>query len=292
MSYILDALRKSERQRRAGQVPGPADLMSDPPPPPRRSRMAFLIAALVLFNAAGLGYLWKQGSIPFPETPPTAVSGAPGSTPVTTPRTAVAQGQGTPSPAAPGLPVAIPQSAGPALPASPPQAKRAQPAAPAPGGGLPAGSPRKPEPPAETQEPKSVPIPTLAKVRPSTFPPKGSPGGPLAATPPVPPDSARPAPPVSPAPRPADRAEGVAAGVRPGDPPFLDALPAEFREKVPEFRINLYAYSETPAERFTIIDMKKYRVGERIPGGALLLEMRADSLVLELDGKKFRVPRI
>jgi general secretion pathway protein B len=60
---------------------------------------------------------------------------------------------------------------------------------------------------------------------------------------------------------------------------------------MPPFKINVYAYSKSPAERFAIIDMSKYLAGDRIPGGALLLEIRADSLIFELDGTKFRVPR-
>jgi general secretion pathway protein B len=73
--------------------------------------------------------------------------------------------------------------------------------------------------------------------------------------------------------------------------PWLAALPAEFRERIPSFRINVFAYSRLPDERFAIIDMHRYEAGERIPGDALLLEIRADCLVLELDGVKFRYPR-
>lgn len=73
-------------------------------------------------------------------------------------------------------------------------------------------------------------------------------------------------------------------------PMFADLAP-EFQEKLPEFRINVFAYSKLPAERFAIIDMKKYRVGERIPGGALLQEIQPEWLVIELDGQRFRYPR-
>ena len=53
----------------------------------------------------------------------------------------------------------------------------------------------------------------------------------------------------------------------------------------------MFAYSREPAERFVIIDMKKYRTGDRLPGNLLLLEIQAENLLLELDGQKFRVPR-
>ena len=95
---------------------------------------------------------------------------------------------------------------------------------------------------------------------------------------------ARPAEPDWPPPEPA-------VGRSRTDLPWLEALPAEFRARVPPFKINVYAYSKVPGERFAIIDMKKYLPGDRIPGGALLLEIRADGLVLELEGTKFRIPR-
>jgi general secretion pathway protein B len=77
----------------------------------------------------------------------------------------------------------------------------------------------------------------------------------------------------------------------PGKLPMFADLAPDFQEKLPEFRINVFAYSKLPAERFAIIDMKKYRVGERIPGGALLQEIQPEWLVMELDGQKFRYPR-
>jgi general secretion pathway protein B len=82
----------------------------------------------------------------------------------------------------------------------------------------------------------------------------------------------------------------VRHGIRAGTPHLRD-LPIEFQEKVPPFKITMFAYSKNPAERFVIIDMKKRRVGDRLPGGILLLEIQSENLVLELDGQKFMIPR-
>jgi general secretion pathway protein B len=82
----------------------------------------------------------------------------------------------------------------------------------------------------------------------------------------------------------------VRHGIRAGTPHLRD-LPVEFQEKVPPFKITMFAYSKNPAERFVIIDMKKSRVGDRLPGGILLLEIQTENLVLELDGQKFMIPR-
>lgn len=73
--------------------------------------------------------------------------------------------------------------------------------------------------------------------------------------------------------------------------PFIHALPIDFQQRVGPITINVFAYSEQPEERFAIIDMKKYRVGDSIQGGAELLEIRSDSLVLRSEGRKFRIPR-
>jgi general secretion pathway protein B len=73
--------------------------------------------------------------------------------------------------------------------------------------------------------------------------------------------------------------------------PYLRDLPPAFQERIPPFKISMFAYSRNPAERFVIIDMKKHRVGDQIPGGALLMEIQAENLLLELDGQMFLLPR-
>ena len=53
----------------------------------------------------------------------------------------------------------------------------------------------------------------------------------------------------------------------------------------------MFGYSRVESERFVIIDMKKYRVGDQLPGGPLLMDIQAENLLLELDGQKFLIPR-
>jgi general secretion pathway protein B len=53
----------------------------------------------------------------------------------------------------------------------------------------------------------------------------------------------------------------------------------------------MFAYSENPQERFVIVNMKKLVAGDVLPGGVLLIEIRAENLVGELDGQKFLIPR-
>jgi general secretion pathway protein B len=73
--------------------------------------------------------------------------------------------------------------------------------------------------------------------------------------------------------------------------PFLFELPLEFRHTVPELKINVFVYSEQPAERFIMIDMEKYTVGQRIKESIELKEIRSDSLVVEYNDRTFRIKR-
>jgi general secretion pathway protein B len=73
--------------------------------------------------------------------------------------------------------------------------------------------------------------------------------------------------------------------------PFLFELPSEFRHTVPELKINVFVYSEQPTERFVIIDMQKYTVGEQIKESIKLKEIRSDSLVVEYQNRTFRIKR-
>ena len=73
--------------------------------------------------------------------------------------------------------------------------------------------------------------------------------------------------------------------------PFLHELDPEFRHALPDLKINVYVYAEQATERFVMIDMVKYTVGSRIKDSVLLKEIRSDSVVLEYNKRLFRVKR-
>ncbi|HXH03514.1 MAG TPA: general secretion pathway protein GspB [Candidatus Competibacteraceae bacterium] len=58
MSYILDALRKAERERHLGQTPDLRTLYGPIQPPQGRRLWPWLLAGLVMVNATGLMVLW------------------------------------------------------------------------------------------------------------------------------------------------------------------------------------------------------------------------------------------
>jgi general secretion pathway protein B len=71
--------------------------------------------------------------------------------------------------------------------------------------------------------------------------------------------------------------------------PLLSMLPESFRQRIPPLSINMLAISPVPKERFAVINMIKYAVGDQLPGGAVLADIEAESIVLDLDGKRFRI---
>lgn len=73
--------------------------------------------------------------------------------------------------------------------------------------------------------------------------------------------------------------------------PFLAGMPRDFQREFPTLNINVFVYSEDPKERFVIIDMVKYVAGQKMDSGAEILELRPDSVVFNYRGRKFRVKR-
>lgn len=72
---------------------------------------------------------------------------------------------------------------------------------------------------------------------------------------------------------------------------LLRDLDTEFQRKVPTVTINVLAYDDEPSARFAIIDMVKYRIGQRIEEELLLIDILPDSLVLNYAGRDFRIDR-
>lgn len=130
MSYILDALRRSQAERERGQVPGlhaqPAAVaaVSD-----RRDGGRWPWALLALAAVAGLAglvtvALWRAGP------PPAAVTAAPVAAPTTAPTTATATAPAAPVPGALPVVVSAPPTPTPQSAAPPPRVAAAPAAAP------------------------------------------------------------------------------------------------------------------------------------------------------------------
>ncbi len=66
---------------------------------------------------------------------------------------------------------------------------------------------------------------------------------------------------------------------------------AETRNNQPKLNINVFSYAEKPEDRFVIIDMVKYKPGQLINGSAKLKEIRSDSIVLQDQNGTYTVDR-
>lgn len=132
MSYILEALKKSEQERHIGHVPD-LTMAQEPPPTTRAARWPWVLSAALLANAAIIGLVvWRPWQAPAPAALEAGhdprPAGAEGDSPMPDAvATMDAPADGTSSmPAAPPAPVAAPPAPiGPAAPIAPEPVARA-----------------------------------------------------------------------------------------------------------------------------------------------------------------------
>lgn len=260
MSYILNALRKSEQERQALQPDTVAARIAVQPAPARQG-IAKIVVALVLLNAAILTYFLGFAPGKPEAVQPIAANRAPRPDAQSEP---VPDGQtGKPERKRPSAPKADP----------PPRTVAASSVADK------AGAAKKmaPEPPKVTAAPKPVVVAEPARE-----------------------DSApEPEAPAVPAPKPAVPAVAAVAAIAPAAAPprpksgldTLDDLPPELRQSLPSLPINVYSYSATPAERFVMIDMVKYVPGQTIKDQVELREIQEDGIVVRYRERVFKIKR-
>jgi general secretion pathway protein B len=267
MSLILEALKKSEQQRRLGEAP----TLGSPVLITRKRRSLLPLFGVLILAALAVGWWLMRSPEPEAVAPKAdAVDGAP----------APAQPAGHPA-----KPAAAPQAPGgrPAPNANPATANRT--AAPA---------------PAATKPPIASAPPTAAapKNPPVAKPPAGSAKPPVASTPPAPPAAAptRPAvegKPASPNATVAPPPPTTTARPAPAQPalPSIWDLPYSTRKDLPELPLTMHVYASAPADRFVVIKGERHAEGDDLGDGVTLKEIRADGMVLEFKGQRFVYPR-
>lgn len=257
MSLILEALKKSEAERRLGQAPG---LMTPMPQRSRRkSRWPLGVAAALLLGVVWIVTWWWLRPPAAPDkvaepTPAAAASSAPG--------TARAGDRSGPD-VAPPVPAPGAVTAPPSAPAPRPT-RPATAAAPA----LPAELPGDPR--FDSVERESMAQPAVNDTS-HRITPEASP----VATPPTPiPEAAAPAPaPMAP------------------DVPRLDQLDPDTRSALPPLKLSMHVYAEQAPDRFVLIDGRRYGEGEKLAPSLQLIEVRRDGVVLDFNGRRFLLPR-
>jgi len=261
MSFILDALRKSEHARQQQTGPGLAEVPVVPARP-RSNVWATAAVALLIINLVGVGVLLVRRANQDDAAPPAAA-------PATTAAGSTADGSAGPAPA---------QS-------TPPPAAQRTAAAPAPVVAAPVAAGRNPL--AEEVDGRAAGLdPTLAAGAASV------PAGPPAVTARPGSGSTRRGSVVyEPIPEASDPPYAPPA-VRQVPPP-RDTLPnadeVAARGGVPALHLDLHVYSPSPQQRFIFVNSRKYREGETLQEGPVVEQITADGAVLNYGGNRFKL---
>jgi general secretion pathway protein B len=251
MSYILDAIRKSDMQRQRGAAPTLLTSHEPSAAPGRTVPLVYwMLAAVLLVVGVAIGWLRPWQNAPAPP--------------------AIANNVATPPAAAP-VPALLP-------PAAPPELLRkveheaaaAKPAAPSP---APAASAPAPVP-SKAPAPATTPAPSQAVALPA--PAAAAPAATAIAPVPVPalvaPGSVKPAAEAAP--------ESKIIN-------FAD-LPPNIRDEIPRMSIAVHAYSREPKNRLVTIDNRLLHEGDDAGPGIRLQQITPDGMVFDYKGYHFR----
>jgi general secretion pathway protein B len=283
MSLILEALKKSEQQRRLGEAPN----FGSPVVATRRRRNLLPVLAILIVIAAAAGW-WFMRRSPSPAPSVTATS-----TSVDAARSVAETPIKRDAPAAPaanrmpdrtrqtGYAAALQKSEQAKRAAASGNTARAMPPAPAP-----VATPPEPAATAAATPPAST-ADKSAGLHTTTPPPTAGPPAPAAQKP----DATAPAaPPVgasstaAPAPTTKPPAPGTAL-------PTIWDLPFATRKDIPALDLSMHVYSADPKERFVVLKGDRHIEGDEVAQDLILREIRQDGLVLEYKGQRFFFPR-
>lgn len=281
MSLILEALRKSEAERRRGQVPG---LHAELPPAAQSARSrrppwpwlgALVVIALVAATWLGRD-LWAP-TPPVTDTPERVGSSSTDSTgPADADRAVTNTGR---TDAATPVDDLTPPAIEP--PSTSPQVDEVIPAAGSPA--MPTVAPTDPTAIAQRRPEPAVP-PTR-----DTGTDSRRAGAPAAT---VAPPTTRPVPrPTEPAAKPpvATAPDATATAVDKSAPLRLSDLAAAERRALPPLQVSMHMWAPTSPERFAIIDGARVNEGDRL-GDAVVDEITRDGVVLAWRGRRVHIP--
>lgn len=279
MSYILEALRKSQQDREIGQVPTLATqplFMSQESGGNFRGLAAMALAGLAVAIALYAALRAGPEVAPPASTPVPPMTQTAGPDPVGAPVVA----------AAPGTSPALPATPAPTLP----------PLAAAPVAVSPAVSP------APLAAPPPVRLPAredevLADARldePGGAPEGGNEGSVVAPSPPdgIPDDLRQD---IQSFKEQLKEGQGGKATKKASTQKQLSPqerrLPREVEQRLPPFLLTVHIYDVEPAKRFVVIDGRKLRQGDSSRGGILVEEILPDGVALSFEGHQFFRPR-
>lgn len=258
MSFILDALRKSEHERQRQTGPALVEV-AVAAPKPRPNRWASAAIALLLVNLVAIGVLLLMKAR---DEPAAAVQVAAENPAAVPPAAAAGPAAAAPAPAAQ---ASVTQAL--------PEPTVMAPSAPA-------------APVAGTRNP-------LEQEMTGYVPPMEREAAVAAASPPPGPGSVTTVPRGSVVYQSLPEASPEAAYAPP--PAAASALPRAdelaARGSLPELRLELHVWSTKPAERFVFINGRRYREGDTTADGQAVVEITRDGVVMSAAGNRFLLSR-
>ena len=263
MSYILEALRKAERDRNLGRTPSLGDVTAPVSRPPSRrpSTRTMALLALVAVLSISTVMMWRRGPAPEPATAPAVASTEP-------------------VPAAQPVPVAPP----PAAPVAPAPEIAAVPANPS--GSMAAERMLAPDVPADSiddlmDEPEVAPVvPEVAPMQPDIG------GAALVADVPNEPSSDEVPDPMVEAGEPPPLEEAPIAS----DVPLLRDMPADYRGAFPALRVDVHVYDDDPARRWVMVNGHKAAEGSTLTEGPTVSRISPEGIVFDFRGRSVLFP--
>ncbi len=280
MSILLDALRKSEQQKKLGAAP---DIYSEAPASPARRRFPWLMPAVaVIFLAlvlVGAYVAWQVYFQPAPAPATAAVSGS---------ATPAGPGQRQDTPVSGSANAGVTGASEPAVEPAPHLDSQ----------------PRSPvetltgERPYQSASQASTPPPTVAGSSGSSAyaPPAGSASSPQAGSSSSAPDvdasGAASAPPAVSAAAAAPQSPPARPGEQQQDSGVISywQLPESVRQQLPTFKITVLVYHEVPGNRFILMDGKRLQVDDPLGSGNLrLLAIERDRAIFRYGAYRFFV---
>ena len=70
----------------------------------------------------------------------------------------------------------------------------------------------------------------------------------------------------------------------------IDELAPDVRQALPALHMDVHGYTKDPAERFVVINLKTYRIGNTLAEGPVLKDIVPQGAVLEFHGATFLLP--
>ncbi|MEJ0036327.1 MAG: general secretion pathway protein GspB [Gammaproteobacteria bacterium] len=274
MSFILDALKKSENDRQRQSGPALFEVRVAPP----RSKLpllAVIIVSLLVVNLGVVGWIMlrKPAAAAIPAAPPVVAA------PVVTPAPAPVSAQPSP-PAAPAASQALaqnPQAGMQPPPGMPPQGYNGA----APNNGYaPNGSSNGYPPPSAANNGNGYPPNTPGAYGRTPNEPRLADQG-AATQESVNPDDYAPA---RDAPPPGSGAGHVTRGTVSGLPSYDEAAS---QTSIPPLHMDLHSYAADPTKRFVLINMKRLYEGQALPEGPRVESITPDSAIMSYNGTRF-----